>query len=97
MTLAVFHVSQEHRVAFRQAWQALCLAFLDLPQPPASTMTLIQSTGNPEVFQSLGAWHSLKDVRAMRRDARIVPLMAAMMALTDQAEPGEFNVLHVIG
>jgi hypothetical protein len=43
MTLAVFRVVPEHHPAFRKAWQALCAAFLGLPQPPSSSMTLIQS------------------------------------------------------
>jgi quinol monooxygenase YgiN len=96
MTLAVFRVAPEHRSAFRQAWQALCEAFLGLPQPPSTPMTLIQSNSDPGVFQSLGAWHSLEAVLAMRQDSSIVPLMNAMVALTESAQPGEFTVLNVI-
>ena len=97
MTLAVFRVAPEHHVAFGQAWQALCMAFLALPQPPSSTMTLIQSHTDPSVFQSLGSWCSLEDVQAMRQDLQIVPLMNAMVTLTESAQPGEFTVLKVIG
>jgi hypothetical protein len=96
MTLAVFRVAPEHQPAFQQAWQALCVAFLELSQPPSTPMTLIQSNRDPNVFQSLGAWRSLEDVQAMRQDARIVPLMTAMVALTESAQPGEFTVLNVI-
>ena len=96
MTLAVFRVAIEQRVAFRAAWQVLCRAFLDLPRPPSGAMTLIQSMDDPEVFQSLGIWFALEDVQAMRLDARIVPLMNAMVALTERAQPGEFLVLDVI-
>ena len=95
-TLAVFRVSSDNQKAFIAAWEALCLAFLRLPQPPATNMTLIQSTENLEVFQSLGAWHNLEDVQAMRVNLEIVPLMNAMVALTDQAQPGTFNVVGVI-
>ncbi len=95
-TLAVFRVSSDEQKGFIDAWQALCLAFLRLPQPPATNMTLIQSTENLEVFQSLGAWHSLEDVQAMRVHLEIVPLMNAMVALTDQAQPGMFNVVGVV-
>jgi hypothetical protein len=97
MTLAVFHVASEQQVPFRAAWQALCQAFLELPRPPSSAMTLIQSTDHPEVFQSLGTWFALEDVRAMRLDASIAPLMNDMVALTQRAQPGEFMVLDVIG
>ena len=96
MTLAVFRVSSHNQKAFITAWQALCAAFLRLPQQPATTMTLIQSTENLEVFQSLGAWHSLADVQAMRENLEIVPLMNAMVALTDQAQPGIFNVMGIV-
>jgi hypothetical protein len=96
MTLAVFRVAPEHHLAFGQAWQALCVAFLELPQPPSSTMTLIQSNLDPGVFQSLGSWRSHEDVQAMRQDSSIVPLMNAMVALTESAQPGEFTVLNVI-
>jgi hypothetical protein len=97
MTLAVFRVAPEHRPAFQTAWRALCVAFLELPRPPSTPMTLIHSNSDPSVFQSLGAWRSLEDVRAMRQDLRIVPLMNALVALTESAQPGEFMVLDVIG
>jgi heme-degrading monooxygenase HmoA len=96
MTLAVFQVATEHQEAFLQAWQALCAAFLNLPQPPITPMTLLQSSSNPQEFQSLGAWASLEAVHAMRQDSSIVPLMTAMVALTDQAKPGEFKIVSVI-
>ena len=96
MTLAVFRVAPEHQPAFQKAWRALCAAFLELPQPPISSMTLIQSNTDPSVFQSLGAWRSLEDVQAMRQDLRIVVLMNAMVALTESVQPGEFTVLNVI-
>ncbi len=95
-TLAVFRVSRSNQTAFVSAWEALCSAFLRLPQPPATSMTLIQSTENPEVFQSLGAWHSLEDVQAMRVNLEIVPLMNAMVALTEHAQPEIFNILNVV-
>ncbi len=95
-TLAVFRVSSDNQKAFIAAWNALCSAFLQLPQPPATNMTLIQSTENLEVFQSLGAWHSLEDVQAMRVNLEIVLLMNAMVALTDQAQPGTFKVIGVV-
>jgi hypothetical protein len=95
-TLAVFKVSSGNQTAFVAAWEALCSAFLRLPQPPATNMTLIQSTENPEVFQSLGAWHSLEDVQAMRVNLEIVPLMNAMVTLTDQAQPGTFKVIGIV-
>ena len=96
MTLAVFRVAPEHQPAFQKAWQALCVAFLELPRPPSSSMTLIQSNVDPNVFQSLGSWRSLEDVQAMRQDLRIVPLMNAMVALTESAQPAEFTVLNMI-
>jgi hypothetical protein len=96
MTLAVFHVVPEHQPAFQKAWQKLCEAFLELPQPPSTPMILIQSNLDPNVFQSLGSWRALEDVQAMRQDLRIVPLMNAMVALTESAQPGEFRVLNVI-
>lgn len=96
MTLAVFRVAPEHQPAFQKAWQTLCEAFLELSQPPSSSMTLIQSNTDPNIFQSLGAWRSLEDVQAMRQDSSIVPLMTAMVALTESAQPGEFTVLNVI-
>ncbi len=95
-TLAVFRVSSNNQTAFVTAWEALCSAFLRLPQPPATPMTLIQSSENLEVFQSLGAWHSLEDVQAMRNNPEIIPLMNAMMAVTDQAQPGVFQVIGVV-
>jgi hypothetical protein len=95
-TLAVFSVSSDNQKAFVAAWEALCSAFLRLPQPPVTNMTLIQSTENLEVFQSLGAWHSLEDVQAMRVNLEIVPLMNAMVALTDQAQPGTFKVVGIV-
>jgi hypothetical protein len=95
-TLAVFSVSSDNQKAFVAAWEALCSAFLRLPQPPVTNMTLIQSTENLEVFQSLGAWHSLEDVQAMRVHLEIVPLMNAMVALTDQAQPGTFKVVGIV-
>jgi hypothetical protein len=96
MTLAVFRVIPEYQPAFRQAWRELCEAFLELSQPPSTPMTLIQSNTDPNVFQSLGSWRSLEDVQAMRQDSSIVPLMTAMVALTESAQPGEFTVLNVI-
>ena len=96
MTLAVFRVAPEHQAAFLWAWRALCVAFLELPQAPSGSMTLIQSNTDPNVFQSLGAWRSLEDVQAMRQDSSIVVLMNAMVALTESAQPGEFTVLNVI-
>jgi hypothetical protein len=96
MTLAVFRVLPEHQVAFQKAWQALCEAFLELPQPPSTPMTLIQSNTDPSVLQSLGSWRSLEDVQAMRQDSSIVPLMQAMVALTESVQPGEFTVLNAI-
>jgi quinol monooxygenase YgiN len=96
MTMAVFRVAPEHQFAFQKAWQALCEAFLELPQPPSTPMTLIQSNRDPNVFQSLGSWRSLEDVQAMRQDSSIVPLMNAMVALTESVQPGEFTVLNVI-
>jgi hypothetical protein len=95
-TLAVFRVSSSNQTAFVAAWEALCSAFLRLPQPPATPMTLIQSTENLEVFQSLGAWHNLEDVKAMRANLEIVPLMNAMVALTDHAQPGTFRVIGIV-
>jgi hypothetical protein len=95
-TLAVFRVSSSNQTAFVTAWEALCLAFLRLPQPPASSMTLIQSTDNPEVFQSLGAWYTVSDVKAMRNNPEIIPLMNAMVAFTEQTQPGVFQVVGVV-
>ena len=96
MTLAVFRVSSHNQKEFIAAWEALCSAFLRLPQPPASNMTLIQSTENLELFQSLGAWHTLEDVQAMRVNSEIVPLMNAMVALCVSAQTGMFNVIGVV-
>jgi hypothetical protein len=59
-------------------------------------MTLIQSTDDPQVFQSLGPWHSTQDIEAMRLDPQIVPLMKAMVALCAEAKPGMFSVLEVV-
>lgn len=95
-TLAVFRVSSGNQTAFIEAWNALCSAFLRLPQPPATNMTLIQNTENLEMFQSLGAWHSLEDVQAMRINLKIVPLMNAMVGLTENAQPGTFKVIGVV-
>ena len=95
-TLATFRVSSVNQNAFITAWEALCSAFLRLPQPPATNMTLIQSTENLELFQSLGTWHTLEDVQAMRVNSEIVPLMNAMVALCVSAQPGMFNVIGVV-
>ena len=95
-TLATFRVSSVNQNAFITAWEALCSAFLRLPQPPATNMILIQSTENLEVFQSLGAWHTLEDVQAMRVNSEIVPLMNAMVALCVSAQTGMFNVIGVV-
>jgi hypothetical protein len=96
MTLAVFQVAAEQQVAFLKAWQALCTAFLGLPQPPSTAMTLIQSNSDPELFQSLGAWSSLEDVQAMRQNEQIVPLMNAVIALSKHVQPGEFKIVNVV-
>jgi hypothetical protein len=78
------------------AWEVLRSAFLQLPQPRATNMILIQSTENLEVFQPLGAWYNLEDVQAVRVNLEITPLMNAMVALTDQAQPGGFKVVGVV-
>jgi hypothetical protein len=96
MTLAVFQVAVERQTEFVQAWQALCAAFVALPQPPITPMTLLQNHGNPQEFQSFGAWASVEDVQAMRQDSSIVRLMNAMLVLTESVQPGEFTVLNVI-
>ncbi len=95
-TLAVFQISSINQSAFISAWEALCTAFLQLPNPPVTNMTLIQSTENLEVFQSLGAWHSIEDVQAMRANLEIVPLMNAMVALCEHAKPGMFQVVGMV-
>ncbi len=95
-TLAVFRVESTNVPAFKAAWTNLCTAFLRLPAPPAGPMTLIQSTEDPQVFQSLGPWHSTRDIEAMRADPEIVPLMNAMVALCAEAKPRMFNVLEVV-
>jgi hypothetical protein len=59
-------------------------------------MTLIQSAENLEVFQPLGAWHSLEDVQAVRINLEITPLMNVTVAMTDQAQSGEFKVVGVV-
>jgi hypothetical protein len=94
--LKVFQVSSANQTAFMAAWEVLCSAFLQLPQPPATNMTLIHSTENLEVYQPLGTWHSLEDVQALRVSLEITPLMNAMVALTDQAQPGEFKAVDVV-
>jgi hypothetical protein len=95
-TLAVFRVEADNVPAFKAAWTSLCTAFLRLPAPPAGPMTLIQSTDDPQVFQSLGPWHSIRDIEAMRVNPEIVPLMNAMVALCAEAKPGMFKVLEVV-
>jgi hypothetical protein len=95
-SLAVFRVEASNVPAFKAAWASLCTTFLRLPAPPAGPMTLIQSTEDPEVFQSLGPWHSVQDIEAMRVDPEIVPLMKAMVALCIDAKPGMFSVLEVV-
>ncbi len=95
-TLAVFRVEPTNVPAFKAAWTTLCTAFLRLPAPPAGPMTLIQNTDDPQVFQSLGPWHSTHDIEAMRVNPEIVPLMNAMVALCTEAKPGMFNVLEVV-
>ena len=75
---------------------ALCTAFLHLPHPPAGPMTLIQSVEDPDVFQSLGSWHSIEDIQAMRADPQIVPLMQTMIALCQEGKPSMFNLLEVV-
>jgi hypothetical protein len=95
-TLAVFRVEATNVPAFKAAWTSLCTAFLRLPAPPAGPMTLIQSTDDPQVFQSLGPWHSVGDIEAMRADPEIAPLMNAMVALCAEAKPGMFNLLEVV-
>jgi hypothetical protein len=95
-TLAVFRVEAVNVAAFKAAWTNLCTAFLRLPDPPAGPMTLIQSTDDPHVFQSLGPWYSTHDIEAMRVNPEIVPLMNAMVALCTEAKPGMFNVLGIV-
>ena len=48
------------------------------------------------MFQLLGTWHNLEDVQAVRVNLEIVPMMNAMVALTDQAQPREFKVFGVV-
>lgn len=95
-TLAVFRVEAGQRAAFKQAWAALCTAFLRLPDPPAGPMSLIQSADDPELFQSLGPWHSTNDIEAMRTDPQIVPLMQAMMSHCKEGKPGLFTLLEIV-
>ena len=95
-TLAVFRVEASQHAAFKVAWMALCTAFLHLPRPPAGPMSLIQSADDPEVFQSLGPWHSTRDIEAMRADPEIVPLMQAMMSHCKEGKPGLFHLLEVV-
>jgi hypothetical protein len=95
-TTATFRVAQSNHEAFKLAWVALCTAFQRLPRPPAGAMTLVQSADDPEVFLSLGPWHTQADIEAMRVDPGINILMSSMMALCRDAMRGVFVVIKVI-
>ena len=96
MTLAVFRVAPERQAAFARAWRTLCEAFLGLPGPPLGATTLMRSRRDPDVFESVCAWRSPEDVLAMREDVAVAALMAAMVALADHAQPGEFEVVDAV-
>ena len=95
-TTATFRVAQGNHEAFKQTWTALCTAFQRLPHPPAGAMTLVQSADDPDVFLSLGPWHTQADIEAMRADPDINTLMSSMIALCLDATRGAFVVVKVI-
>jgi hypothetical protein len=69
-TLGMWRVKAGQQADFIADWQTLGDILRQLPQPPASKATLVQSVSDPSLFYSLGLWLTLADIEARQQDAQ---------------------------
>ena len=95
-TLAKWLVKPGQEEAFVEAWKRLGKHFYSLPQPPGPG-TLLRSTTDPRLFYSFGSWPSAEAVAAMRAHPRTGEVMGKVTALCEEATPGGYTVVAVVG
>lgn len=91
-TLGVWRVKEGRESDFVDAWQAVGVAFNELPDPPG-TGVLIRSESDPSLYYSFGPWKRLEDIQAMREDDRSRAALRTLMDLCVEATPGTFRVV----
>jgi len=92
-TLALWRVKEGKEEEFVEAWKGLSGYFLDLPNPPAGTGTLVRSMEDPRLFYSFGPWRSIEDIQRMRSDPRTPEVIGKLGALCEEAKPGTFRLV----
>jgi quinol monooxygenase YgiN len=73
-THAVCRVIPGNETKFVEAWKRMADEFRALPTPPMWGR-LIQSTDDPKIYYSIGAWHNMSDIDASRKLPRAVDAM----------------------
>jgi hypothetical protein len=95
-THAMWRIKPENEAAFVEAWKALGVAFLGLPQP-ATQGTLIQSLTEPALFYSFGPWNSLEEIAAMRSHPEPQAALQRVRDLCEEASAGGYRVVAEMG
>lgn len=96
-TLGMWRVKAGQQTDFIAAWQALSDILRQLPQPPASKATLVQSVSDPSLFYSLGLWLTLADIEAMQQDVHARAGLEALRHHCTETLDGAYSTVAEAG
>ena len=91
-TLGLWKAKPGREADLIEAWQALNVFFLSLPNPPGQG-TLVQSVDDPTLFYSFGPWSSLEAIAEMRAHPDAPAAIGRLTELCEEATPGAFLVV----
>lgn len=78
---------------FLQTSHRLADVLLRLPNPPGG-LTLVQSTDDEAVFETIGWFHNPHDLEAMRHDDDARGLLERLVALCSEFRPTAHRVVY---
>lgn len=92
-TLTFWRVRPGEEAEFLDTARQLADVLRQLPGAPGD-LTLVQSTEDPEVFHSIGWFHSQDELEAMRQDADARRLLERLLALSAECRPSAHRVIY---
>jgi heme-degrading monooxygenase HmoA len=93
----MWRVKAGQQADFIAAWQTFSDILRQLPQPPASKVTLVQSVSDPSLFYSLGLWLTLADIEAMQQDVHARAGLEALRHHCTETLDGAYSTVAEAG
>lgn len=96
-TLTSWKVKDNNEEEFLDIWKReFAPSFIKLN--PYSTVTLIQSLENPNIYYSFGPWINLEQLQSSRANEKYRAVISKLVSLCTEARPGSFkNIISISG